>query len=85
MRQKASIAWKSSKNWEKEGINSELYPDAVKLKKQMNYANAKGIRYVIMIGEDEVKSGLISVKDMQSGEQQKLTVDNFISSLTDSH
>ena len=54
------------------GIAAELYPAAAKLKKQMSYADAKNIPFVILIGSDEMQSGLLTLKDMQSGDQQKL-------------
>jgi histidyl-tRNA synthetase len=56
------------------GISAELYPGSAKLKKQMAYADAKNIPYVILIGGDEIASGELTLKDMQSGEQKKLTV-----------
>ncbi|WP_316830623.1 histidine--tRNA ligase [Pedobacter aquatilis] len=56
------------------GIAAELYPSSAKLKKQMAYADAKNIPYVILIGGDEMASGELTLKNMQSGEQQKLTV-----------
>ncbi|WP_431293192.1 histidine--tRNA ligase [Pedobacter sp. P26] len=56
------------------GISAELYPSSAKLKKQMAYADAKNIPYVILIGGDEIASGELTLKDMQSGEQKKLTV-----------
>ena len=60
------------------GISSELYPDSSKMKKQMNYADKKGIEFVIMIGENEMKSGKISVKQMSTGNQKETTVSDFI-------
>lgn len=56
------------------GIAAELYPSAAKLKKQMAYADAKKIPYVVLIGGDEMTSGELTLKDMQSGEQKKLSV-----------
>ena len=56
------------------GIATELYPTSAKLKKQMAYADAKNIPFVILIGGDEIASGELTLKDMQSGEQKKLTV-----------
>jgi histidyl-tRNA synthetase len=55
------------------GISTELYPEAAKMKKQMKYADQKQIPWVVMVGEEEMKSGLLSLKNMQSGEQQKLS------------
>lgn len=57
-----------------ENIATELYPTSAKLKKQMSYADAKNIPYVILIGEEEIQSGLLTLKDMATGEQQKLTL-----------
>ena len=58
----------------KSGINTELYPDPAKLKKQMNYANKKNIPYVILIGEEEVNSNTMTIKNMNTGEQNRITV-----------
>jgi len=62
----------------KAGIPAELYPDPVKIKKQMEYANRKNIPFVVLIGNDEMKSGLLTLKDMHSGEQEKLTLGEII-------
>ncbi|MBS7565408.1 histidine--tRNA ligase [Mucilaginibacter sp. Bleaf8] len=53
-------------------INAELYPAGAKIKKQFDYANNKNIPYVIVIGSDEVQTGQLTFKDMQTGDQQKL-------------
>ncbi|MVN90475.1 histidine--tRNA ligase [Mucilaginibacter aquatilis] len=55
------------------GINAELYPAGAKIKKQLDYANNKNIPYVVVIGSDEVQSGEITLKNMQTGEQQKVS------------
>ncbi|MNK98570.1 Histidine--tRNA ligase [compost metagenome] len=55
------------------GIAAELYPSSAKLKKQMSYADDKHIPYVVLIGSEEMESGLLTLKDMQSGQQQKLS------------
>lgn len=52
-----------------EGVSAEIYPDAVKMKKQMEYANKRGIPYVVIIGENELQIRIAAVKDMRSGEQ----------------
>lgn len=62
-------------------INSELYSAGAKIKKQMDYANNKQIPYVILIGSDEMQSGLLSFKNMQSGEQEKLSADAIVAKL----
>lgn len=53
-------------------IRTELYPDAVQLKKQLSYANDLGIRYVALVGEEERQRGVITLKDMQAGTQTQL-------------
>ena len=63
-------------------INSELYPSAEKIKKQMNYANNKGVQYVVMVGEDEMKSGKLSIKNMQTGNQEKMNISELIKILS---
>jgi len=64
------------------GINAEMYPDAnAKIKKQMSYASAKKTPYVVLVGNDEMKSGKLTVKNMQSGEQQKIDMADIISML----
>ncbi len=63
-------------------ISAELYPTSAKLKKQMSYADAKNIPFVILIGEEEMQSGLLTLKDMHSGNQEKLEVSSIIGRLT---
>lgn len=57
----------------KEGISVELYPTAEKLKKQFDYAEAKGIAYMLFLGSDELAKGVVTVKHLASGEQQTLS------------
>ena len=66
----------------KAGIATEVYPDAVKMKKQMAYANAHHVPYVALVGESEMAEGRVALKDMNSGEQSSLTIDEVISRLT---
>ncbi|MBQ1737041.1 MAG: histidine--tRNA ligase, partial [Muribaculaceae bacterium] len=63
------------------GISAELYPDSAKMKKQMNYANDRKIPFVAIVGADEVNNGTIALKNMATGEQQTLTVDQVIEHL----
>ena len=63
------------------GIAAEIYPSSAKLKKQMVYANDKHISYVILIGSDEMQSGLLTLRNMQSGEQEKLSEEQIIALL----
>jgi len=55
------------------GIAAELYPDCVKLKKQFDYADKRGIPFVAIIGDEELKQGVVSVKELKTGAQQKLS------------
>ena len=55
-----------------EGVSAEIYPEAGKMKKQMEYANRRGIPYVVIIGSQELESGAATVKDMRSGEQRQV-------------
>ena len=59
-------------------IASEIYPDETKLKKQLDYANKRMIPYTIVLGSDEVATGQLAFKNMESGTQEKLTVDKII-------
>ena len=63
-------------------ITTDLYPDNPKLKKQLQYANNNDIPYVIIIGEDEVTSKLFTLKDMETGSQEKLGIDEIISKVS---
>ncbi|MDO4310129.1 MAG: histidine--tRNA ligase, partial [Prevotella sp.] len=60
------------------GIRAEIYPDAGKMKKQMNYANAKNIPFVAIAGENEMAEGKIMLKNMLTGGQQMVTSDELI-------
>ncbi len=62
----------------KAGIPVEVYPDAVKMKKQMNYANTQQVPFVALVGESEMNEGKVTLKNMQTGEQQLLTIDEVI-------
>ena len=65
----------------KSGIRAEIFPDKAKMKRQMNYANAKNIPYVVFAGEDEIEKGKLMLKDMQSGEQKLVTTKELIASV----
>ena len=62
----------------KAGIRTEIYPDAVKMKKQMSYANAKQIPFVVLVGENEMNTGKVTLKNMSTGEQMQVGVDEII-------
>lgn len=60
------------------GIATEVYPDAVKMKKQMAYANAHHVPFVALVGEQEMAEGKVALKDMNTGEQTSLTLEELI-------
>ena len=62
----------------KKGIRAEIYPDAAKMKKQMGYANAKAIPYVVLVGENEMKEGKVMLKNMVTGEQQLVAPEEMV-------
>ena len=62
----------------KAGISAEVYPDSVKMKKQMSYANAHQVPFVALVGETELANGTVSLKNMATGEQREVTVDELI-------
>ncbi|MBO4661912.1 MAG: histidine--tRNA ligase [Bacteroidaceae bacterium] len=63
------------------GIRAEIYPDAVKMKKQMQYANVKAIPFVVLAGENEMQSNTVTLKNMATGEQTQLTAQELVESL----
>ncbi len=60
------------------GISAEIYPEAAKMKKQMSYADSNKIPYVVIVGEDEMKERKVTLKNMQSGDQQLLTIEECL-------
>ncbi len=63
------------------GVSAEIYPDAAKMKKQMSYANAKQIAFVALAGENEIAEGKITLKNMQTGEQQLISSDEIVDAI----
>jgi histidyl-tRNA synthetase len=63
------------------GIRTEIFPDATKMKKQMSYANAKQIPFVALAGENEMSEGKLTLKNMESGEQSLVTIDEIIKTI----
>jgi histidyl-tRNA synthetase len=62
-------------------IACEIYPSDNKIKKQMDYANQKGINYVVIIGEDELKNSIFKIKDMSNGVESKFNLNNIVSEI----
>lgn len=63
------------------GIRSEIFPDKAKMKKQMSYANAKNIPFVVLAGENEMAAGKVTLKNMESGEQTLVTAEELIAAV----
>ena len=61
----------------KAGFAAEVYPDSVKMKKQMAYANAHNVPFVALVGETEMEQGTVSLKNMQTGEQRTVPADEL--------
>ena len=75
----ALFSLKAIKTLRSQGINAELYPDAAKMKKQMNHANKRHIPFVVLVGDQEIESNTYTLKNMISGKQEKVTLDILIS------
>ena len=58
-----------------QGLSTELYPDAAKLKKQFKYANDRGVRWVVVLGQEELETGTIALKDMHEGVQHQVSLE----------
>ena len=63
------------------GIRAEIYPDAAKMKKQMSYANAKQIPFVVLAGDNEIAAQKVTLKNMETGEQQLVTPEELINAI----
>ena len=61
-----------------EGLSGEIYPEPAKMKKQMGYADKRGIRFVVLCGENERLAQSVTIKDMAAGEQKKVSIDEAI-------
>ena len=66
------------------GLSAELYPDPAKLKKQFKYANDRNVRWVLVLGENELASGQVMVKDMEEGVQEAMTVKEAVQKIQSS-
>ncbi len=74
---------KLAKELRTKDISSEVYPSSAKMKKQMKYANDRGIPFVILIGSNEMESGQLTLKEMESGEQNTCTFEDAINKIQD--
>ena len=77
----AAEAMKLVKQLRQQGINTEVYPDDAKMKKQMGYADKKGIKKVILLGEKEIQEQKATVKDMVTGEQSEVAFADLVNAL----
>jgi histidyl-tRNA synthetase len=74
-------ALKTAQTLRQAGINAEVYPDLAKVKKQFEYANKRNIPFTVVVGSDEMATGLLAFKDMTTGQQDKLMVSDIIQKL----
>jgi len=77
-----SAAFQLLKQIRNAGISCEMYPDDAKLKKQFKYADDNKIPFVVVVGEDEVKSGMWQLRNMVTGDQQAVSTDQLVGSLS---
>lgn len=77
----AMLALKILEELHRQDIKAELYPDNVKMQKQMKYADQKSIPYVLLIGEEEIKSGYYTLKNMETGAQHNLKLSQVVNVL----
>ena len=63
------------------GINTDIYLEEAKIKKKMKYADKWKIPYVIIVGEEEIETKILTLKNMETGEQKKLTIDEIINEI----
>ncbi len=63
------------------GMHADLYPEQAKMKKQMKYANDLAIPYVALVGNDEIENNTVSVKDMETGSQKTMSIEDLINQL----
>ncbi|WP_461533362.1 histidine--tRNA ligase [Sinomicrobium sp.] len=66
----------------KQGIRAELYPDNAKMKKQMQYADKRGIPYTVLVGDNEIREGNYTLKNMETGEQKAVSLEELITILS---
>lgn len=79
--QEAAASLQHIKTLRRAGISAELYPDSTKMKKQMNYANDRQIPFVAIVGADEVANGTVALKNMATGDQQTLPIEDVIKAI----
>lgn len=79
--QEAAASLQHIKTLRRAGISAELYPDSTKMKKQMNYANDRQIPFVAIVGTDEVANGTVALKNMATGDQQTLPIEDVIKAI----
>ncbi len=76
--EEALYSMKALQQLREKGVVSELYPDAAKMKKQMNYANKRNIPYVVMVGSEELENNTFTLKNMQLGTQKKVSIETLL-------
>ena len=77
-----TVPIKLASDLRKNGINTEIFLNDKKLKAKMKYADKLEIPYVIVVGEDEVNSGIVKIKNMKTGEQMENSIENISNDIT---
>ncbi|GAA4281626.1 histidine--tRNA ligase [Gaetbulibacter aestuarii] len=78
----ALFSLKAIKQLREKGVNAELYPDAAKMKKQMNHANKRNIPFVVIVGDEEMQMNRYALKNMRTGAQEKVSLETLIAEVT---
>ncbi|HLW41184.1 MAG TPA: histidine--tRNA ligase [Flavobacterium sp.] len=76
--EEAKYALKAIQNLREAGVKAELYPDKTKMAKQFQFAEKKGINYAVIVGETEMQQNIFALKNLNSGEQQNVTLEELI-------
>ena len=76
--EEAKYALKAIQKLREAGVKAELYPDKAKMAKQFQFAEKKGINYAVIVGETEMQQNIFALKNLNSGEQQNVTLEELI-------
>ena len=81
MEQELGESLKIASKLRENGINTDIYLEEAKIKKKMKYADKWKIPYVIIVGEEEIATKILTLKNMETGEQKKLTIHEIINEI----
>jgi histidyl-tRNA synthetase len=75
--EETEFCMKTVKDLRSQGVSCELYPKAAKMNKQMKYANDRGVKFVALVGKNEINNGVVRIKNMDSGDQEDIKPDQL--------